>query len=494
MMSTKQAVFVRSFPDQLGVPDADPTQEEIASRRFSLLSTYSYGLASKKDGSLSSANPFREREEDLETVLDTSVDAKPYDETGIRTYERACLKAGVTPASNCIRNLELSQTLNLSFYGLGAKGVMPVAMALVINSHVSTLLLAGNSMGVKGFSYIQKMMEENSSITELDVSSNSLKSEGMEAIVTMLRTNKTLTDLNVADNGFVDADSYALGKVVEGHSRLQKLNLSKNKFGDESAHVFGHMIAENTSLHELDLSWNHFMNKGGKDIARGVSENPTLKYLNVSWNGFDDDGATSMGTALGHNGVLLELDLSCNRIGPKGMLNLLKGFRSNDSLETLRVGKNNVNDDAAEAMFDLLIKIPNLALKLLDMSDIILSNQVEPKVEELKAQNEELEVVYGYTDSYGKRKLKSYDMTEEAIRIIQEYCAKLGMSMVDLFTKFDADGSMSVTHDEFREGLKDAKIPLTPYQIDQLIDDLDRDGDGEIDFSELVITTEEKTA
>ena len=66
-------------------------------------------------------------------------------------------------------------------------------------------------------------------------------------------------------------------------------------------------------------------------------ENPVLKLLNVSWNGFDDDGATAMGVAIGANSSLTELDLTCNRIGPKGMLNLLKGFKTNDTLEILRV-------------------------------------------------------------------------------------------------------------------------------------------------------------
>ncbi|GFS13189.1 leucine-rich repeat-containing protein 74B-like [Elysia marginata] len=250
---------------------------------------------------------------------------------------------------------------------------------------------------------------------------------------------------------------------------------------------------ENTGLQDLNLSWNHFRNKGGKYLSKGLGENPALKCLDLSWNGLEDEGAAAVGKALSTNGVLIELDLSCNRIGPKGALELLKCFRSNDSLETLRIGKNIINDESATAMMAYLMKLTGLKLKLLDMSDIILSNAVEPRIQEVKDLHEGLEVIHGYTDSYGKRKLVSYDMTEEAIRIMQEYCANNNMSMVDMFTKFDADGSMSVTHDEFRQGLKEAKIPLSANQIDQLIADLDRDGDGEIDFSELVITTEEKT-
>ncbi|GFN95024.1 leucine-rich repeat-containing protein 74b-like, partial [Plakobranchus ocellatus] len=272
MTTSRQAVFIRSMPDALAVADSDGSG--VASRRPSFLDAYSFGGKSRRE-TLDGTGGFdlgqeREREDDLETVLDTTVDAKPYDESGKRTYERACAKMGVTPISCCLRQLEASQTLDLSFYGLSARGVIPVAMALVINSNITRLLLPGNSLGLKGFSYIQKMMDENNSIAELDLSSNNLLSEGMLAVVEMLKTNKSLTDLNLSDNGFVESDSYALAKVLESNARLQNLNLSKNHFGDESAHAFSHMIAENTSLQDLDLSWNHFRNKGGTYLAKGL--------------------------------------------------------------------------------------------------------------------------------------------------------------------------------------------------------------------------------
>ncbi len=61
---------------------------------------------------------------------------------------------------------------------------------------------------------------------------------------------------------------------------------------------------------------------------------------------------------------------------------------------------------------------------------------------------------YGYMDSYGKRKLKRYDMVEEAMGEMRKYCAEHGINIVELFSRFDADGSMSVTHEEFKLGLK----------------------------------------
>ncbi|KAL8577659.1 hypothetical protein ACOMHN_060770 [Nucella lapillus] len=462
-MSAKQAVFVRSYKDTLA-PPGDTVESEgravpYRDRAFSFYSAYSFGSKTnteKQSLVLGAAARAKKIEDDLETVLDTNEKLIPYDESGKRTYERSCKKMGVTPVSNCLRNLEMSPNLDLQFYGLGPKAIIPVAMAL------------------------------------MNVAGNQLLSKGAECIASMLTNNKTITHLNVSNNGFIDADAVFLAKAIENHSRLSVVNLSQNNFGDQSAHSFSHMMAENGCIQELDLSWNHFRGRGAQMLGKGLAENVSVKVLNLSWNGIEDEGASAMARALSQNGVLQELNISCNRLSPHGLLELLKALGKNDALETLRVGKNNISDAGAEMAVDLLKKISNVSLKLLDLSDVILSNAINPRIEEMQTVHPDLTIVYGYTDSYGKRKLRSYDMVTEAIEVMQSYCQMQGITLVELFARFDADGSMSVTHAEFREGLKDAKIPLSPLQVDKLIESLDQDGDGEIDFSELVIGTEEK--
>ena len=45
-------------------------------------------------------------------------------------------------------------------------------------------------------------------------------------------------------------------------------------------------------------------------------------------------------------------------------------------------------------------------------------------------------------------------MVEEALGAMKKYCDEMNMKLVDLFARFDDDGSMSVTHEEFKEGLR----------------------------------------
>lgn len=491
-MSTKQAVFVRSYkdPPPPGEQASLMVGDEKTSRKYSMYSAYSLGAGTGDGWRRSPGSEARKIEDDLETVLDTNESIPPYDETGKRTYERACRKVGVTPVSNCLRNLEYSQALDLQYYGLGPRSVIPVAMALMINNQITNLNLQGNCLTAKGVVYIQKMMEDNNVIVDINLAANDLRSEGAECIANMLKVNKKITHLDISANGFVDCDAMKLTKAVENHPRMSVLNLSHNTFGDKSAHHFAHLLSENVSLQELNLSWNHFRGKGAQVLAKGLSENHGLKVLDVSWNGFEDEGALAMARALAHNGVLVELDLACNRLTPQGFLDLVKALGKNDTLQVLKVGKNNISDAGAEMAVDMMKKMSSLNLQLLDLSDVILANTIGLRLEELAAVHPELQVRHGYTDSYGKRKLKAYDMVDEALEIIQHYCQQHNLSLVDLFAKFDADGSMSVTHDEFRQGLREAKIPLSSLHVDKLIDQLDQDGDGEIDFGELVIGAE----
>ena len=70
--------------------------------------------------------------------------------------------------------------------------------------------------------------------------------------------------------------------------------------------------------------------------------------------------------------------------------------------------------------------------------------------------------------------------------LLRNYIAKEHVQIVDLFRKLDRDGSMQVSVKEFAEGLRKSQVGLTQYEVDRIIDVLDADKDGEIDYSEFV--------
>ena len=48
---------------------------------------------------------------------------------------------------------------------------------------------------------------------------------------------------------------------------------------------------------------------------------------------------------------------------------------------------------------------------------------------------------------------------------LAHYIEKQGLRLVDFFNKFDKDGSMSVTHEEFVEGIEVCGASSSPFAI-----------------------------
>ena len=69
---------------------------------------------------------------------------------------------------------------------------------------------------------------------------------------------------------------------------------------------------------------------------------------------------------------------------------------------------------------------------------------------------------------------------------LQQMLTEQGIDLDTAFMQLDADGSGSVTHREFKDGLATLGITLPHAQMKELIATFDEDGDGDIDYDEFV--------
>ncbi|CAF0831592.1 unnamed protein product [Brachionus calyciflorus] len=409
-----------------------------------------------------------------------------FTDNSISEYESLCHSLQIVPCSIILKSLPTTAVC-LSNYGLNSTGTLALTYALKNNITVTKLDLSGNEIGAYGLKHLSVLLEENISITELSLSRNYVGSNGVKFLVDIFKKNRYLKIVDISSNDFNDDDGVLLVESLEDNS-MTHLNLSHNKFAERSGISIGKWLADNGNLLELNLSWNHFRKKGAVAICKGIWDNNHLKKINLAWNGFGNEGAEMLGKALAHNVILEELDLRCNRIGPAAFASLATCFRDNNSLKKLIIGKNNITTEALEAVLKLFTTLSPLSLEFLDVSDMTLKPSINQSIQAVQEIHTEFKCLHGFLN-FGEK--KTYNPSEAAIMYIQEYCQKNNISLMDLFAKLDTDGSMSVSYDEFKEGLKQSGIPITPAQIDALIAYLDRDGDGEIDFSELVIGEEQ---
>ncbi|XP_072030834.1 uncharacterized protein [Amphiura filiformis] len=419
---------------------------------------------------------------DTDLDIETEETKEVYDATGKNVYMQACKEAGVVPVSHILRHITTNKII-MKHHGLGPAGAKAIAVPLVTNTTVLTLDLEDNWIEGDGASYLADMLKENCYISDLNLAENRMGSKGAKAMSDMLVDNTSIRKLNLAGNNFKDRDAEYFLEAVKNNYRIRDLNLSHNEFAEIGGEILGAAIAATESLSHLNLSWNHLRRKGAIAVCRGMAENLSIKELNLSWNGLGNEGSLAMAETLKFNSTLQELDMTNNRITNEGALVMSKGLEVNDSLKVLRFGYNPLTAAGAMALLLAIKNNSNSALELLDLSEVVINSDCVAVLEEIQQMRSNFEMLHkGAVGKFAKPPVEEVD----PVKVLHTYIESKNMRVWDLFRAYDKDKSMTVSHEEFKKGIEASGIPLKPRAINRLIDMLDKDGDGEIDYSELV--------
>ncbi|KAL4230081.1 hypothetical protein ACF0H5_010466 [Mactra antiquata] len=417
-------------------------------------------------------------------------------------YMKACKKFKVHPIAFFYKALNW-EGCRLRHRQLTANEIKTICIGLLGNSTIEVLDLRDNDMGEKGAQYIAELLQENIFIHSLNLSDNHLGINGVRHIVDVVVEQDIMKKLDlsgivytkcnvhcvVRSNGIRENDAEVLRPLFEKTTNLTHLKLSHNEIRESGAEVIAEALMDNETIISLDLSWNHLRRDGGCWIADAIAENTHLQILNLAWNGLYLDGCREIANALKENRTLIELDLTCNRINKECLEKLLGGLKYNDTLESLHIGYNPLTPEGAMIMLEFLRDTPTCGIWRLDLTD----QKVEPAfaelLNELQRSRFNLQVIHGLV--LGRDKIVDDDeekalMDENPIIVLMEFGKLMGFRLMDLFASLDKDGSKTLSHDEIRTGLRMVNIPLSDKCIEILIDKLDVDGDGEVDFGELI--------
>ncbi|KAL8613986.1 hypothetical protein ACOMHN_023221 [Nucella lapillus] len=415
-----------------------------------------------------------------DTDLEREDTPPPFDCSGQMVYLEECKRLGVIPASYFLRHMD-DKYLNMKHHGLAAPGIKAMTPVLMYNNTILTLDLTDNWLDYEGGLSVCDMLRENCFITDLNLSDNRLKTCAAELCQTFMQ-NSTLKRLSLAGNDFDDRAAEYFAEFITAPSKVEYLDLSRNQLCEAAGLCLGPAISENVNIKELDLSWNHFRRKGAMAVAQGVKTNVILKRINLSWNGFGLEGAKALSSAIKDNSVLEELNITNNRINTEGAVLIGKGLCVNETLRVLKMGKNPMQSAGCWGICAAILKNPNSVLTEMDFADILVDQDFEAIYQQVKDQLPQLRITHGGSVAPPKPRARLHPMVK-----LMAYIDKNELRLVDFFNRFDQDGTMSITRDQFRQGLRDAGIPLLEDEVDMLLDELDKDGDGEINYSELVI-------
>ncbi|KAL8576151.1 hypothetical protein ACOMHN_027806 [Nucella lapillus] len=452
-------------------------------------------------------------EDDLSYVEPKPEFPGPYDPERVRQlYSSACSMLNIVPCSRYIHGLN-SGRVTAGHQGMGPLGSRAIAISLLTNLTVTELLLPDNKLGPEGIKCMARLIHGNEVIKVLDISDNELGRDGARILAAAIKENDSIQQINAAGNKFDDKTGIYFEEALKHNSMIKQLDLSRNQFSEVGAIHLGRGLEENDTVTHLDLSYNNIRRYGIKGIARMLAHNRSLMQLDLSWNGIDPDMAKLMGDGLNNNSMLSVLNLTGCRLNAEAIMKLLGQMKENKVLKTLQsfsFGPLNTHHSPFVSCLDLLLVfvslpfsicfcLPRPSLSPIDMTSLPSwgghqSVTVSQDLLELAANIAKTRPGFmlnyrgllSITD-HSKNMLEVTDLTGgDPLGVIISYARQKNLRLMDIFARFDVDKSGTMTRQELIMGVADAGIPLSIKQLDKLVAKLDKDGDGEIDFSELL--------
>lgn len=402
-------------------------------------------------------------------------------------YAAACNRYKLPQVSHIRASLETEEVV-LRHHVLGPQRIKMCAIALVKNHTVRKLHLHDNDMGQEGALYISDMLLENDNISDLAITDNNIGRVGLRSLAEVVRHHYHLIHLDLSGNKIQDEDVELVTAILDESPSIRTLRLNHNNIQHIGASCLGLSLGRNDTLEVLDVSWNHITHKGATQLCRGLQSNSTLLELDLSWNGLSAEGCDALAEALVENHTLRRLDLSWNRIDMAALTKLLRGIKINTSLHVLRLAGNPLPPEGAMAILTTLDQAPDSSLQELNIQSLCVPGLAFQQLKESLELSRGLSVVHGpVLDGHTTKEAADTALDlEDPMTVLLEFTRLSNFRLVDLFTRLDRDGSKTLTHDEFRDGLLKANIPMSRSALDKLVAKLDKDSDGEVDFAELM--------
>ncbi|XP_052771516.1 leucine-rich repeat-containing protein 74A-like [Mya arenaria] len=410
-----------------------------------------------------------------------------------KLYLKKCADFQTAPSRLFLEGLVLP-VIDIGHQNVGPKGAEACAIALTQTRSVEILHMNGNAIGYRGAKYLAHVLKVNRNIYELNLADNNMGIRGARHLVTSIMDIDRITSLDLSNSGFKEQDAIIFKQLLEETRNLAYLNLSHNQFRETGGRLLGEALSYNDGLEELDLSWNHLRREGVIGIAEGLMDNTSLKRLNLAWNGFHLEGCLALERTLPYNTTLEALDLTNNRIHRECVAALARGLAHNITLNAIILRFNPLTQEGAHDMLQFLADCRTSGINLVDFGIM----QVEPRclarINEVHLQGRALRVIHGQIVgemTSASPELERSLIEEHPALVLIEFGKLMGFRVTDLFNSLDKDGNRALDRDEIRKGLQMANIPLSDRSIDKLIERLDNNGNGEIEYDELLLAYQE---
>ncbi|ETV66959.1 hypothetical protein, variant 2 [Aphanomyces astaci] len=444
-----------------------------------------------------------------------------------------CLDHELPPCLRLIIRSKVSPEINVSHMSMGDQLVQVFCECLLELPMVLSLNLRNNRLTDVGIPAVVRVVAKKHDLCYLDLSENKVDGEGSSALASYMATPSCgLSTLILSHCDIDDGEVVAFAKALCTNRTCHTLDLSRNIIGSNEAlnvvqpdlvtggEALAEMLATNGHLTVLNLSWNFLRLNSAVELGRALAQNNTLKELNLSYNAFGNDGAQAIGCALQRNICVESLDMSHNNIPSKAAFVIAQSLHHNDTLTSLAMDGNplgriggatllqaistaynktlnisllgcnfDIDDSSgfdptnATGSYDLNMDVPYeraIALELLRLANtqkgckfLSFNHILDKTTHAIPVEKREV--------NKARAKLVTRRATHAVLR------GRMAPDKLDtLFKELDADGSGSIEASELHKGMHAQGLHLSLNEAKQMVGRYDLDGTGTIEFPEFL--------
>jgi len=202
---------------------------------------------------------------------------------------------------------------------------------------------------------IAKAIQNTASLQEFSITESNICCETAEVITTLLSRSTNLHTLNLSNSRFEKTSAVKIVKALH-HTSLKAFWMSNNNISDGVMDDIAVILSHNVGLKELCITNNNLgIAAGIKTVARSLQNISSLTILNISNNNIGEEAAHHVVDLLSHNTELQELYLDRNDLHSTGAIEIARALQKNSALTIFSMCDNKITDKASDDIAAVLI-------------------------------------------------------------------------------------------------------------------------------------------
>jgi len=237
--------------------------------------------------------------------------------------------------------------------------VIELIKSLKGDKNIEKIDLSNNKIYKDAAEVIGKYINSRDSLINLNINNNHIGSRGIQNIIEGINHNDNFRVLKAKNNDIIDICE------IRSHVKLSHLNLSLNKLSCSSLRSISIFLKGNCTIQKLILNSVTDHPKDMIALFDALCCNRSLRSLEIRDNPIDENSMLSLSRAIRINDTLEFLDISNCEITE--IHTLTEALSTNNTLNTLIMGYNNIGNDGAIDISRALVK--NRSLRKIDLKD-----------------------------------------------------------------------------------------------------------------------------